>query len=174
MGAVDCVGKPSAYEPDAFEILTLKVKSAAQARLKRTGVNVSARVAPSSSRYVPDGKLVAIGASTGGVEALLTIFSQYPANCPPTVVTLHMPAQFTKTFAQRVNRDCAASVVEATHGAAIEVGKSISLLEETAIWKFPASQACNADCALVIPLTAIAHRLTLFSCPRRLQPVLAR
>ena len=41
--------------------------------------------------------MVAIGASTGGVEALLAVLSRFPANCPPTVITQHMPATFTKT-----------------------------------------------------------------------------
>ena len=49
-------------------------------------------------------------ASTGGVEALLAILSKFPSNCPPTVITQHMPATFTASFAQRLNRSCAASV----------------------------------------------------------------
>ena len=69
--------------PTHLEFLHAEGQISRSGAAERTGVNVSARVAPSSSRYVPDGKLVAIGASTGGVEALLTIFSQYPANSRP-------------------------------------------------------------------------------------------
>ena len=61
------------------------------------------------SDYTPDGKIVAIGASTGGVEALITVLSRFPQNCPPTVVTQHMPAAFTKSFAERLDRLCAAA-----------------------------------------------------------------
>jgi two-component system chemotaxis response regulator CheB len=70
-----------------------------------------ARAAPAArSRappYHPDGRFVAIGSSTGGVEALLTVLSQFPANCPPTVITQHMPATFTTRFAERLDRICA-------------------------------------------------------------------
>jgi two-component system chemotaxis response regulator CheB len=67
--------------------------------------------------------MVAIGSSTGGVEALLTVLSRFPANCPPTVITQHMPAAFTKSFAERLNRSCAADVSEARDGAPLQTGK---------------------------------------------------
>jgi len=66
---------------------------------------------------------VAIGSSTGGVEALLTVLSHFPANCPPTVVTQHMPATFTRSFAARLDRCTSASVEEAWDDAPLEVGK---------------------------------------------------
>jgi two-component system, chemotaxis family, protein-glutamate methylesterase/glutaminase len=66
--------------------------------------------------------VVAIGSSTGGVEALGSIITRFPANCPPTVVTQHMPATFTKSFAERLNRASAATVKEAVEGALIEPG----------------------------------------------------
>jgi two-component system chemotaxis response regulator CheB len=66
---------------------------------------------------------VAIGASTGGVEALIEILAHYPANCPPTVITLHMPSPFTQSFAQRLDRLSAAHVTEAVDGAPIVSGQ---------------------------------------------------
>jgi two-component system chemotaxis response regulator CheB len=66
---------------------------------------------------------VAIGASTGGVEALIEILSRYPANCPPTVITLHMPSPFTRSFAQRLDRIIAARVTEAVDGDVIGPGR---------------------------------------------------
>lgn len=123
IGAVDCVAKPSSGDRQAFAALALKVKMAAATRprpLSRRNAHEPHQAFPD---YKPDGRLVAIGASTGGVEALITILSQYPANCPPTVITLHMPAPFTKTFAQRLDRLCPAEVSEAVEGAPIEPGR---------------------------------------------------
>jgi len=68
-------------------------------------------------------KIVAIGSSTGGVEALIAVLQKFPANCPPTVITQHMPPTFTKSFAERLNRLCAPVVQEATDGARLEIGK---------------------------------------------------
>jgi two-component system chemotaxis response regulator CheB len=65
---------------------------------------------------------VAIGASTGGVEALVEILSHFPADCAPTVVTIHLPSPFTKSFAQRLDRICKPRVHEAAHGAPILPG----------------------------------------------------
>jgi two-component system chemotaxis response regulator CheB len=68
-------------------------------------------------------KVVAIGSSTGGVEALIAVLQKFPRNCPPTVITQHMPSTFTKSFAERLNRICAPVVEEATDGARLEIGK---------------------------------------------------
>lgn len=123
IGAVDCVAKPNGDDgARGFAELAEKVKAAARAKLR----GVSERTAPpaaSTERFAPDGRVVAIGASTGGVEALLTIISRFPANCPPTVITQHMPATFTKSFAERMNRASGAQVTEATDGAVLETGR---------------------------------------------------
>jgi two-component system chemotaxis response regulator CheB len=123
IGAVDCIAKPTLEHPDSFAGLAEKIKSAATARL---GNRVVASKPPQATRNAgggtPNGSIVAIGASTGGVEALLAILSNFPANCPPTVVTLHLPAPFTKTFVERLNRLCAPHVEEAAHGAPILPG----------------------------------------------------
>ena len=123
IGAFDCIGKPG---PDAdvvtaFGELVEKVKAAARARVRPLGQS-AVKVAP-GPRFVPNGRMVAIGSSTGGVEALLTILARFPANCPPTVITQHMPAAFTKSFAERLNRACAAEVSEAWDGAPLQTGK---------------------------------------------------
>lgn len=123
IGAFDCVGKPGPESDvvSAFGELADKVKAAAKARVRPTGQSfVKVAAGP---RFVPNGKIVAIGSSTGGVEALLTVLSRYPVNCPPTVITQHMPATFTKSFAERLNRACAADVAEAWEGAPLMSGK---------------------------------------------------
>jgi two-component system, chemotaxis family, protein-glutamate methylesterase/glutaminase len=73
--------------------------------------------------YMPSGDLVAIGSSTGGVEALLSILQQFPDTCPPTVITQHMPATFTASFAARLDRASGARVTEASDGAVLEPGR---------------------------------------------------
>ncbi len=121
-GAVCCVGKPTSADPKAFDRLADRVKSAACARLDRRP-RQALGLPPSPGGYQPDGKIVAIGASTGGVEALVSIVSRLPGNCPPTVIAIHMPQPFTKTFAKRLDGITAAEVREAQDGAALAPGR---------------------------------------------------
>ncbi len=132
-GAVDCVAKPTGSVGEAiqaFSGLADKVKAAATAKLRPMNDAQSFRKPPvksvtpvTESSFRPNGRLIAIGASTGGVEALLTVISRFPANCPPTVITQHMPATFTRSFAERLNRACAAEVSEAYDGAPLDTGR---------------------------------------------------
>jgi two-component system chemotaxis response regulator CheB len=66
---------------------------------------------------------VAIGSSTGGVEALISVLSALPENCPPILVTQHMPATFTRSFAARLDRLCAPHVSEAEDGQPVKLGQ---------------------------------------------------
>jgi two-component system chemotaxis response regulator CheB len=122
LGAIDCVAKPGAGHPaaEAFADLAEKVKVAARSRVRPAG---SAKAAARAGFAARDDVIVAIGASTGGVEALLQVISHFPANCPPTVITQHMPAAFTKSFAARLNRASQATVTEAWDGAMLEPGR---------------------------------------------------
>ena len=119
LGAVDCVGKPSLCDPASFDDLTEKVKTASLAS-KSMGRQRS-KTAPVSG-FEPNGKVVAIGASTGGVEALIEVLSHFPRNCPPTVIVQHMPPSFTSSFAQRLDRLCAPTVTEADSGNLLAPG----------------------------------------------------
>ncbi len=122
IGAVDCVGKPTGAVGD-FDGLVDKVRAASVARVRPLGDAPSAPPPPVAGGFVPNGRIVAIGSSTGGVEALIQVLTHFPANCPPTVITQHMPATFTKSFAQRLDRLCAPTVAEAQDGAPLEVGR---------------------------------------------------
>ncbi len=115
LGAFDCVGKPD------FDGLAEKVKAAARARVRSLGERE--RTAIRRENYRPSNKLLAIGSSTGGVEALLTMLSCFPENCPPTLITQHMPASFTSSFAARLDKVCAPRVQEASDGAPILSGQ---------------------------------------------------
>jgi two-component system chemotaxis response regulator CheB len=122
LGAVDVVGKPdgSRSGPEAFAGLAGKVKAAAGARLRMT----RSEPAAAAGAYTPDpDHILAIGASTGGVEALITLISQFPANCPATLIVQHMPPRFTTSFAARLDRSCPASVREAADGDVIAPGR---------------------------------------------------
>jgi len=128
IGAIDCIEKPRPGNEHNFEELPFKVKIAASAKARsrafdRTATSKSASDAAARDvSYVPDGRVVAIGASTGGVEALIEVLSHFPPNCPPTVITQHMPQSFTQSFAQRLDRLCAASVQQASNGARLQAG----------------------------------------------------
>ena len=66
--------------------------------------------------------VVAIGASTGGTEAIATVVESLPPDCPPVVITQHMPAGFTAMYAQRLNRECKMQVKEARDGDRLKTG----------------------------------------------------
>jgi two-component system chemotaxis response regulator CheB len=122
LGAVDCVAKPcDADFMRGFGDLAEKVKTAARAQVRAAGARITPRPEP---HFAPNGKIVAIGASAGGVEALMTVLSRFPANCPPTVIAQHMPASFTHGFAERLNRISAAQVSEAEHGTPLLPGRA--------------------------------------------------
>jgi two-component system chemotaxis response regulator CheB len=125
-GAVDFVAKPTdlahARESLALELQT-KIKAAARTRLRsRAAVPAPAPVRKVRSFTRKRDKIVFIGASTGGVEALKTVFMSLPAECPPILVTQHMPARFTTAFAERLNRECPMTVSEARDGDPVEPG----------------------------------------------------
>jgi two-component system, chemotaxis family, protein-glutamate methylesterase/glutaminase len=123
IGAVDFIAKPSHEQAERLvelaEELQQKVKAAAQVR-----VAVRRPPAPRAPRRLlgPTGRIVFVGASTGGVEALKTLLMGLPENCPPTLITQHMPPRFTTGFAERLNRECPMKVSEAADGDAIETG----------------------------------------------------
>ncbi|MEN9528392.1 MAG: hypothetical protein RI932_265 [Pseudomonadota bacterium] len=69
--------------------------------------------------------LLAIAASTGGPEAIKTVLTQLPANIPPTLIVQHMPAFFTKSFAENLNSLCSFEVREARHGEPLQDGVAL-------------------------------------------------
>lgn len=121
LGAIDCVAKPGPEDRDTFQTLAEKVKTAARAKVRP--LQRRSEPAEKSEDYDPGDKVVAIGSSTGGVEALLAIVQHFPANCAPTVITQHMPGTFTRSFAERLNRACAAEVSEAKDGDPLKPGR---------------------------------------------------
>lgn len=123
IGAFDCVSKPVPGDARPFGDLAEKVKAAARSNRGRVHNTMAVPAVSPATEYRVGRKIVAIGSSTGGVEALITVLQKFPKNCPPTVITQHMPPSFTKSFAERLNRICAPVVQEATDGARLEIGK---------------------------------------------------
>jgi len=125
-GAVEVMCKPGAAYTvgDMAQDLVRKIKAASQARL-RTPVPAAEDGSKSQrlSMTKTTNKIFAIGASTGGVEALTTLLTALPTNGPGTLVVQHMPAGFTTSFAQRLNGLCAMEVKEADDGDRIIPGR---------------------------------------------------
>jgi two-component system chemotaxis response regulator CheB len=134
LGAVDFIAKPKidivrGMEEYAIEI-TDKIRATAQARVRQkfNALEVQAKLSadailPSvAGRFSSTEKLIAIGASTGGTEAIREILTQFPADAPGVLVTQHMPEHFTKSFADRLNAQCKISVKEAEHNERILPG----------------------------------------------------
>lgn len=123
IGAFDCVGKPSAASQNSLQALPALVKAAAASKAKIAERRAAAaRPVSHHGAFVPADRIVAIGSSTGGVEALQTVLSSMPENCAPTVITQHMPPNFTRSFAARLDRMVAPKVAEAWHGAPLLAG----------------------------------------------------
>lgn len=123
LGAFDCVGKPSspaAASGEYWEGLIQTVKAAAAS--KRVAA-LAPRQIRTAAPYQPRADaLIAIGASTGGVEALIELLRDFPKNCPPTVIVQHMPATFTTSFAERLNRLSQPNVSEVRSGTVLAPG----------------------------------------------------
>lgn len=114
-GAVDYIQKPTAktLESEAPVIIE-RVKVAARAKLVQSKDPVS--VKPISNRALDRHKLLAIGSSTGGTEALRAVLTRMPAEIPPTLVVQHIPAGFSRAFAERLDSLCPFTVKEAVDG----------------------------------------------------------
>lgn len=133
IGAIDYVSKPTTSQTrDTLSALKdeliAKVKIAAKARVRsnqhaHANNNVDeSLILPFTPSAITKRKIIAIGSSTGGVEALREIIVRLPSNCPPVVITQHMPETFTASFAARLNKLSAVTVHEASDGQRIETG----------------------------------------------------
>jgi two-component system chemotaxis response regulator CheB len=123
-GAVDFVKKPDMSSkndlPMFFREIRTKIKVASIAKLVPF---TSAKISETKKlEKISSSKVIAIGASTGGTEATLTILKSLPADMPGILVTQHMPAGFTKMYADRLNKICDLEVREAVDGDRVEKG----------------------------------------------------
>lgn len=122
LGAVDCVEKPRFGDArETFAQLTKMLLVAADARVHRTPDTLPQPPRRPDWRW--NGRWILIGSSTGGVEALETVLRVFPRDCPPTLITQHMPAQFLTSFAARLNSAMAPTVQLAATGQRPEQGQ---------------------------------------------------
>ncbi len=127
-GAVDFIAKPHSniYESSS-EIqkeLLQKVKNAANAKVnKHSSTQVIKQLHYKNSLLETTQKLIAVGSSTGGVEALKEFLIQFPRNTPGILIVQHMPADFTKQFAERLDSICEMDVKEAKDGDIVNIGE---------------------------------------------------
>jgi len=128
-GAVDVMCKPgAAYTVGDMSVeLIDKIKSAAAVDMSRWTKITSQNTEPPQRLSIiqTTNKVVAIGASTGGTQALQSVLSAMPTNAPGIVIVQHMPEHFTTSFAQRLNELCAISVKEAENGDSVIPGRAL-------------------------------------------------
>jgi two-component system chemotaxis response regulator CheB len=138
LGAFDFVTKPKIDIRNGLqeyaEELTDKIRGAAKARLNRpavrSGTNLQVQqknsadvvLAAEHHTFSTTEKIILVGASTGGTEALKVFLVDMPADCPGILITQHMPEAFTKTFAKRLDGLCKIAVKEAEHGERVLPG----------------------------------------------------
>lgn len=125
-GAVEFVNKPVDSQAEDIakwvrQELTAKVKIAASVQVGKYKKTDGAKVASYGREY--SGKVLAIGASTGGTEAIFDVVKRFHTDIPGTVVVQHMPPGFTKMYAERLNSQCEVTVKEAENGDLVEQGK---------------------------------------------------
>ena len=121
-GAVEVMAKPSGPNSvgEVSRLLPDKIRAAFGARVRNAAsVPAVAAPLPSPSRA----GLIAIGASTGGTQAIEEVLLQMPADCPPIVITQHIPPVFSAAFASRLNSVCKMEVKEARDGDVVAAGR---------------------------------------------------
>lgn len=132
LGAIDFIGKPrneggGSMEAYAEELVE-KIRAAKTARLRRVAVQHPSAPPQGVAQSTPtrtgggNGKIIFLGASTGGTEAIKEFLLGIPADCPPILIVQHMPESFTASFARRLDSLCAPHVIESAGGEKVEPG----------------------------------------------------
>lgn len=130
LGAVDVIAKPgsSLAAGDIAEELVRAVRAASHARVVKRTASDDAPVVPGRSAMASlnaTNKIIALGASTGGTQALEQVLRRFPVDAPGTVIVQHMPEHFTLSFANRLNTVCAMRVQEAKDGDYVVPGLAL-------------------------------------------------
>ena len=131
-GALEVICKPTAaYSVGDMSVqLADKIRAVARVNVQNRptaddGQTSAAQVVTSSALSATTNKLIAIGASTGGTEAIKAVLTRMPPNSPGIVIVQHMPAKFTTSFAERLDSLCAISVSEAQDGDSVVNGRAL-------------------------------------------------
>jgi two-component system chemotaxis response regulator CheB len=125
LGAIDFVTKPQLGIREGMlaysELIADKIRTASKARLNKN-VNADMPRMLSHTPLLSSEKLIAIGSSTGGTEAIRHVLQPLPPTCPALMITQHMPPGFTRSFADRLNKLCQITVKEAEDGERVLPG----------------------------------------------------
>ena len=140
-GAVEVMPKPDFHCAQSREEGRVRlIDSVKAARLSKVGRRIQPKAVQVVPKYTADAvlapiqrgsmvktteKVIAVGASTGGTEALRTFLTALPADSPAVVIVQHMPEMFTKSFAKRLNELCAITVIEAENGDSVIRGRAL-------------------------------------------------
>jgi two-component system chemotaxis response regulator CheB len=135
-GAVEVITKPKLgirdFLHESAVTLLDAVWSASQAQMNprplATPRRTTEAVLPHKNNAgcgAPPNGVIAVGASTGGTEALRTFLTALPIDCPPIVIVQHMPEVFTRAFAERLNKECAIEVQEGRDGDRLQNGRAV-------------------------------------------------
>jgi two-component system chemotaxis response regulator CheB len=127
-GAVEVLCKPTSEGAMRGLIGELRTKIGAAVRAGARAAHAREHVwdRPLARAQCGAGRIIAMGASTGGVTALGRVLPRFPENSPPIMIVQHMPPGFTKALAERLNRECAGlEVTEATNGEILCPGKAV-------------------------------------------------
>lgn len=126
-GAVEFVTKPNVTRPGGMASfvneLIIKIKIASTAKVGNRKSNYTPSRPVTNQGIDTMSKIIAIGASTGGTDAIHTVISGLPRDMPPIVIVQHMPPVFTKLYAERLNNTCELEVKEAEDGDALRPGR---------------------------------------------------
>lgn len=126
-GAVEFVTKPNVTRPGGMASfvneLIIKIKIASTAKVGNRKSDYTPSRPVTSQGIDTMSKIIAIGASTGGTDAIHTVISGLPRDMPPIVIVQHMPPVFTKLYAERLNNTCELEVKEAEDGDALRPGR---------------------------------------------------
>lgn len=128
LGAVDYIPKPKLGVVEGVQAyadeIAAKIRIAARARVKSTAASAVPRssLPAIGGRFSTSEKLIIVGASTGGTEAIKDLLVPMPADAPAILITQHMPETFTKSFAARLDTLCKMTVREATDGERVLPG----------------------------------------------------
>lgn len=124
LGAFDCFPKPTAATPAEFERIAPKLGALLKAAASGKAAVPRKKMAETvvEEGYRPNGRVVALSASTGGVAALMQIVAAFPADCPPTIITLPLEGSVADSFVARLDSSARPRIRRASDGQRLEPG----------------------------------------------------